>query len=79
MRLIEQTDYPTFDIEGVRQTFLAWKKHKKENIMTFRDHTYRSLMTGTQASPHHTTWLEALDDSLDAYLHAGSTVKQKAG
>jgi trimethylamine monooxygenase len=79
MRLIEQTDYPTFDIEGVRQTFLAWKKHKKENIMTFRDHTYCSLMTGTQASPHHTTWLEALDDSLDAYLHAGSTVKQKAG
>ena len=79
MRLIEQTDYPTFDIEGVRKTFMAWKKHKKENIMTFRDHTYCSLMTGTQASPHHTTWLEALDDSLDAYLHVGSTVKQKVG
>ena len=68
MRLIEQTDYPTFDIEGVRQTFMAWKKHKKENIMTFRDHTYKSLMTGTMAAPHHTTWLEALDDSLEAYL-----------
>ena len=79
MRLIDQTDYPTFDIEGVRQTFMAWKKHKKENIMTFRDHTYCSLMTGTQAAQHHTTWLEALDDSLDSYLSAGSLVKQKAG
>lgn len=72
MQLIEATDYPTFNIEGVRQTFLEWKKHKKENIMTFRDHTYRSLITGTMAEPHHTTWLEALDDSLEAYLQVES-------
>ena len=69
-QLIDQTDYPSFDIEGVRQTFMQWKKHKKENIMTFRDHTYRSLMTGTMAAPHHTPWLDALDDSLAAYLNA---------
>lgn len=79
MRLIEQTDYPTFDIEAVRKTFMEWKKHKKENIMTFRDHTYRSLMTGTMAAPHHTTWLNALDDSLEAYLAPAPTTVQKAG
>lgn len=70
--LIEQTDYPSFDIEAVRLTFLAWKQHKKDNIMTFRDKTYRSLMTGTMAAPHHTPWLDALDDSFEAYLQPGA-------
>jgi trimethylamine monooxygenase len=68
LHLIEQTDYPTFDIDGVNRTFLEWKQHKKDNIMTFRDHSYRSLMTGTMAPPHHTPWLDALDDSMEAYL-----------
>ena len=34
--LIDETDYPNFDIEGMRQTFLSWKKDKKEDIMTDR-------------------------------------------
>lgn len=66
--LIEATDYPTFDIKGVNETFLKWKYHKKENIMTFRDHSYPSLMTGSQSPRHHTPWIDALDDSLEAYL-----------
>jgi trimethylamine monooxygenase len=36
--------------------------------MGYRNKCHRSLMTGTMAVPHHTTWLEALDDSLEAYL-----------
>ncbi|WP_296062829.1 NAD(P)/FAD-dependent oxidoreductase [uncultured Amphritea sp.] len=76
LELIEATDYPTFDIEGVRQTFLEWKHHKKENIMTFRDFSFRSLMTGTMSPPHHTPWIDALDDSLEAYLSDESEVKQ---
>lgn len=66
--LIDATDYPSFDISAVNQTFLEWKHHKKENIMTFRDHAYRSLMTGTLSPTHHTPWIDALDDSLEAYL-----------
>ncbi|WP_240665503.1 hypothetical protein [Cobetia sp. ICG0124] len=66
--LISETDYPSFDIDGVNRTFLEWEHHKHENIMTFRDHGYRSLMTGTLAPRHHTPWLEAMDDSLEAYL-----------
>ena len=72
--LIDATDYPSFDIPAVNQTFLEWKYHKKKNIMTFRDHSYRSLMTGTMSPPHHTPWLEALDDSLEAYLSDKSEV-----
>ncbi|WOD07528.1 hypothetical protein [Marinomonas sp. GJ51-6] len=69
LELIEATDYPTFDIEGVRQTFLEWKHHKKDDIMGFRNHAYRSLMTGTMSPVHHTPWIDALDDSLEAYLN----------
>ncbi len=76
-RLIQQTDYPTFDIEQVNQIFLTWHQHKFDDIMTFRDKTYRSVMTGTMAAKHHTRWLKAYDDSLKAYL-AKKTVKKEA-
>jgi trimethylamine monooxygenase len=71
LELIEATDYPTFDIEGVNRTFLEWKGHKHDDIMGFRNFSYRSLMTGTLSPPHHTPWLEALDDSIEAYLGDG--------
>ena len=66
--LIDETDYPSFDIEAANQAFYEWKKHKKKGIMTFRDHGYVSPMTGTMAPPHHTPWKDALDDSLEDYL-----------
>jgi trimethylamine monooxygenase len=66
--LIDETDYPDFDIEGVNRTFIDWKHNKKDGIMTFRDKSHASLMTGTKSPPHHTPWLEALDDSLESYL-----------
>ncbi|WP_299846076.1 NAD(P)/FAD-dependent oxidoreductase [uncultured Roseovarius sp.] len=66
--LIDETDYPSFDVEAANQAFFAWKKHKKKGIMEFRNHGYTSPMTGKQAPPHHTPWKDALDDSLEAYL-----------
>ena len=69
--LIDATDYPSFDIDGVNKTFFEWEHHKEEDIMGFRNHSYRSLMTGHMSPPHHTPWLEALDDSLEGYLQNG--------
>jgi len=66
--LIDETDYPSFDIEGSNQAFYEWKKHKKENIMGFRDNCYRSVMTGSMAPVHHTPWKDALEDSMASYL-----------
>ncbi|NNE79928.1 MAG: NAD(P)/FAD-dependent oxidoreductase [Silicimonas sp.] len=66
--LIAETDYPSFDIEAANQAFYEWKKHKKKGIMGFRDHGYVSPITGERAPPHHTPWVEALDDSLESYL-----------
>lgn len=68
MDLMAQTDYPDFDTAGAIQAFFEWKAHKKENIMTFRDHGYKSALTGTMAPKHHTPWINALDDSLECYL-----------
>jgi trimethylamine monooxygenase len=66
--LISLTDYPSFDIQKVNETFMEWEHHKMENIMGFRDNAYRSIMTGKMSPVHHTPWLQALDDSMEAYL-----------
>ena len=66
--LIDTTDYPSFDIEGVNKTFMEWEHHKHENIMNFRNNNYKSLMTGKMSPQHHTSWVEELDDSMEAYL-----------
>jgi trimethylamine monooxygenase len=71
--LIDQTDYPSFDIEGINKTFMEWEHHKHENIMTFRNNAHKSVMTGNMQPVHHTPWLEAMDDSIESYLKTGST------
>ena len=66
--LIAETDYPSFDVDGACEAFYQWKKHKKTDIMGFRNQSYKSVMTGTMAPAHHTPWKDALDDSLESYL-----------
>lgn len=66
--LIADTDYPSFDVDGACAAFYEWKKHKAEDIMAFRNHCYRSVITGTMAPVHHTPWKDALDDSMEVYL-----------
>ncbi|MGY2293715.1 NAD(P)-binding domain-containing protein [Pseudomonas sp. SDO528_S397] len=66
--LVDATDYPSFNIAAINETFMHWKHDKAKDIMGYRDKSYRSLMTGTQSPPHHTPWLEALDDSMATYL-----------
>ncbi len=68
LHLMEMTDYPDFDITDANQAFFGWKKHKKENIMTFRDNGYKSALSGEMAPAHHTPWKDALDDSMETYL-----------
>ncbi len=68
--LIAETDYPSFDVDGACQAFYDWKDHKKAGIMTFRDHAYRSVITGTMAPLHHMPWKDALEDSMESYLRS---------
>ena len=53
--LIELTDYPSFDIEGVNRTFEQWEHDKEADIMGYRNQSYRSLMTGTMSPPRLAT------------------------
>ena len=66
--LIAATDYPSFNIEATNQTFMEWEHDKASDIMGYRNKSYRSLMTGNMQPSHHTPWLEAMDDSMEAYL-----------
>lgn len=66
--LINETDYPTFDVEGVNKTFMKWEHHKHDDIMGFRNNTYPSLMTGNEQPLHHTPWIDAMNDSIESYL-----------
>jgi trimethylamine monooxygenase len=67
--LLGPTDYPRLDVDKVAAMFKEWEHHKMDDILTYRDQSYRSVLTGTQAPVHHTPWLKALDDSLEAFLN----------
>lgn len=69
--LLDATDYPKFDVDGVNEAFFVWEHHKEEDIMTYRDKSHVSLVDGTVAAIHHTPWVEALDDSMKCYMMEG--------
>lgn len=66
--LLDLSDYPPFNLDKVAQMFKEWLQDKEENILTYRDKTYRSAVTGTMAAEHHTDWMDELDDSKERYL-----------
>ena len=66
--LVDETDYPDFDIPAVNRMFKEWKGHKGQDIMGYRDKGFPSTITGGMAPVHHTPWLEAMDDSMASYL-----------
>ena len=66
--LCSAVDYPKIDFELIRKHFYDWEHHKEENILTYRDKSFSSPVTGTIGPSHHTTWLDAMDDSMSTYL-----------
>ena len=73
--LLAATDYPRLDLDHVAATFKEWEHHKAEGILTYRDRSYTSALTGRMAPVHHTPWMQALDDSLAAFLQAPAPVE----
>ncbi|NKC16776.1 MAG: SidA/IucD/PvdA family monooxygenase [Gammaproteobacteria bacterium] len=69
--LHELVDYPHFDLQLLADNFKEWEHDKEHDILTYRDKAFRSACTGVLSPVHHTTWLEALDDSREAYLACG--------
>ena len=62
------SDYPAIDFELIRKHFKEWEHHKEEDILTYRNRSFSSPVTGTVAPIHHTPWAEAMDDSMDTFM-----------
>ncbi|MGJ4803384.1 NAD(P)-binding domain-containing protein [Luteimonas sp. SDU82] len=75
--LVDRTDYPDFAIETVAGMFKQWLRDKQAGILDYRDKSYRSTITGTLAPPHHTRWMQAMDDSLQAFLENSSELEDQ--
>jgi len=60
-------DYP-YDI-NVAEMFNTWLDHKVECIATYRDHSFTSKFTGQKAPIHHTSFMKALDDSMETFMN----------
>ena len=68
--LHEATDYPEIDFELIRVHFKEWEHNKEEDIMTYRNRSFSSPVTGTVAPLHHTAWGEAMDDSMKTFMES---------
>ena len=64
------SDYPEIDFELIRKHFKDWEHHKEEDIMTYRNNSFSSAVTGTVAPIHHTIWAEAMDDSMKTFMES---------
>ena len=64
------SDYPEIDFELIRKHFKDWEHHKEEDIMTYRNNSFSSAVTGTVAPVHHTPWAEAMDDSMKTFMES---------
>lgn len=77
--LMERTDYPNFDLDKVAEMFKSWMKDKEDNILSYRDKVYTSVMSNSKAEKHHTPWMKELDDSLERYLDEEEADEKELG
>lgn len=66
--LITLSDYPDFNVDKVGEMFKEWLIDKESDILTYRDKTFSSVVSGTMAAEHHTEWMDEMDDSKERYL-----------
>ncbi|XP_066924746.1 trimethylamine monooxygenase-like [Clytia hemisphaerica] len=66
--LLTYTDYPKHDNDSIAELLKAWKIHKSENILTYREHCHKSPVTGTVGAPLYAPWVDAMDDTLEGFL-----------
>ena len=73
-----QTDYLSdvandanygYDLD-TNQQFFDWMDNKMADILTYRDASHASKFTGVKSPIHHTTFMEALDDSMETFFNA---------
>ena len=63
---IGPADYP-YDLD-VKEMFYSWEHDKDVDVLSYRDKSFASKFTGTKSPIHHTTFMKALDDSLQTFM-----------
>ncbi|CAF5140267.1 unnamed protein product, partial [Rotaria sp. Silwood1] len=61
---------PQFDVNKIISGVEELIQHKKENIFTYRDHSFTSIVTGKRAldMTYRLPWLKNMADSVDEFL-----------
>jgi trimethylamine monooxygenase len=67
--LIAATNYPHFDIDQMAKMFLECIETRYENMLTYREKTYTSVLTNTMAKQHPLPWLNEMDDRLENFIN----------
>jgi len=66
--LVKDTDYPRFDIDLTVKHWKEWEHDKDESIIGYRNKSFSSPVTGTQAPDMATPWMQAMDDSMETFF-----------
>jgi len=66
--ICEMTDHPSFDIDGMIKTFIDLIRFKEEDVMNYRNHEHKSLITGTMGVKAKKPWLDNFVDDLEGWL-----------
>ena len=53
----------------IREILHTWEHYKDESILTYRDKAFTSKYTGDKSPIHHSTFMEAMDDSLECFMN----------
>ena len=69
MKSQEMIDYIVKEFDGILIDEYGWEHHKVEDIMTYRNKSFSSPVTGSVAPIHHTPWASAMDDSSKTFLN----------
>jgi len=67
--LLTKIDYPYFDINQMVKILTDCVKTRLENLITYREKTYTSVLTNTTAKQHHTPWIKEFNDTLENFIN----------
>ncbi|WAR09417.1 hypothetical protein MAR_019375 [Mya arenaria] len=68
--LVKAADYPYPEICRIEQSLLDLIsiRQGERNLVTYKNHSFRSVYTGKMIPPQPKPYMENTDDSLEAYL-----------
>jgi len=65
--LLEHCEYPEHNHAERAELLHRWKNDRHNNILTYRDQSFTSVMTGDVAPLPAVPWVQNLDDSIEGY------------